>query len=168
MAEDKTPILISLGALVLSCFALGWNVYRDVILKPRLKVRLMISFVLHGEYQSPDKISINATNFGPNRIRCESIHAKNAPLWRLILRKVEYAFIVDDYTDPYSTRLPCELEVGQNCKLFMPFEKDCLFAESFTHVGITDSFGRTHWAPKKDIVKARKSYKKKFSQNNQT
>ncbi|HUS71514.1 MAG TPA: hypothetical protein VMY06_00495 [Sedimentisphaerales bacterium] len=157
-------ITISIFAIATSFLALGWNIYRDVILKPRLKVRLQISIIMQGEYKSPSKISIRATNFGPNKIRCTSIDANSATLWRRIFRKVKYAQIIDDYTDPYSSKLPCELDVGATCQLFLPFVKDCLLGEPFTHIGIMDSFGRTHWAPKKDIAKARKRYEEEFAQ----
>lgn len=163
---EKLAILLSIFAIATSFLALGWNIYRDIILKPRLKVRLKISFIMHGEYESPSKISIDATNFGPNKIICSSIHAKNAPLRRRVSRKVEYAFIIQDYTDPYCSKLPRELDVGETCNLFLSFDKDCFFSKPFTHVGITDSFGRTHWAPKKDIAKAKKMYKERFAQNN--
>jgi len=160
---EKLAILISIFAIATSFLALGWNIYRDVILKPRLKVRLQISFIMHGEYESPTKISIDATNFGPNKIICSSIHAKNAPLWRRVSRKVEYAIIIHDYTDPYSSKLPCELDVGGKCNLFLSFDKDCFLSKPFTHVGIIDTFGRTHWAPKKDVAKLRKEYKERFA-----
>ena len=159
---EKLAIVISIFALVTSFLALGWNIYRDVILKPRLKVRLMLSFIAHGEYESPTKISITATNFGPNKIICSSISGKNATLWRRVSRKIAYAFIVHDYKDPYSSKLPCELSVGEKCNLFLSFDKKCFLSEPLTHIGITDSFGRTHWAPKKDVVKLRKEYKKKI------
>lgn len=139
---EKLAILISIFAIATSFLALGWNIYRDVIMKPRLKVSLYISFIMQGEYESPDKISINATNFGPNKIRCTSIGAKIAPLWRRIFRKIKYAQIIEDYTDRYSTRLPCELDVGHTCQLFLSFDKDCLLGEPFTHVGIMSSFAR--------------------------
>lgn len=75
---EKLAILISICAIATSLLALGWNIYRDVILKPRLKVRSSISFILQGEYESPSKISISGINFGPNKIICSSIHAKEA------------------------------------------------------------------------------------------
>ena len=161
---EKLAILISIFAIATSFLALGWNIYRDVILKARLKVRLGISFIMHGEYQSPSKLSIDATNFGPNKIICSGIHAENAPLWRRVSRKVEYAVIIHDYNDPYSSKLPCELDVGEKCNLFLSFDKDCFLSKPFTHVGIYDTFGRTHWAPKKDFNKLRKEYKKRFAQ----
>ncbi len=162
---EKLAILISIFAIATSFLALGWNIYRDVVLKPRLKVRLSLSFIIQAEYQSPSKISIEATNFGPNKIICSSIHAKIAPLQRRMSRKVKYAIIIHDYKDPYCSKLPCELKVGEKCNLFLPFDKDCFLSEPFTHVGISDTFGRTHWAPKKNVTKLRKEYKEKFGQN---
>lgn len=161
-AYEKLAILISVFSVFLASLALGWNVYRDVILKPRLKVRMKICFILHGDYESPSKINIDATNFGPRKIKCTSIYAKNSTLLRRIFRRVQYAFIVHDYTDVYSTKLPCELEVGDTCNLFLDFNKGCFLSEPFTHIGISDSFGRTHWAPKKDVRKARREYEERF------
>ncbi len=160
---EQIAILISVCAIAVSFLALGWNIYRDIILKPRLKVKLQISFIKQGEYESPDKISIHAINFGPNKIICSNIVAKVAPLWRRILRVVKHAIIMYDYTDEYSEKLPCELDVGNTCTLFLPFVDDCFLAEDFTHLGIIDTFGRTHWASRKDIAKAKKKFEETFS-----
>ena len=67
-----------------------------------------------------------------------------------------------DYTNPYSSKLPCELDVGEKRVWPLPFDKDCLLSEAFTHIGICDTFGRIHWAPKKDVAKARKEYREKY------
>lgn len=162
---EKIAILLSTFSISISFLVLGWNIYRDVILKPRLKVRLQLSFIKHGEYQSPTRIAITATNFGPNKVISTGIGAKIAPLWKRVLRKVKYVVIIEDYNDPYSSKLPCELDVGRECKLFLSFDKDCFLSEPFTHVYIFDTFGRIHYAPKKDVAKARKEYKRRFSEN---
>lgn len=162
---EKIAILLSTFSISISFLVLGWNIYRDVILKPRLKVRLQLSFIKHGEYESPTKIAITATNFGPSKVICTGIGAKIAPLWRRLLRKVKYAQIIYDYTDQYSSKMPCELDVGQECKLFLPFDKDCFLSKPFTHVCIFDTFGRKHHAPKKDVSGVRKEYKRRFSEN---
>ena len=41
--KEIYALCISLAALLVSMFSLGWNFYRDVILKPRLKVTIKIS-----------------------------------------------------------------------------------------------------------------------------
>jgi len=160
---EKIAIILSTFSISISFLVLGWNIYRDIILKPRLKVRLKLSVIKHGDYESPTKISITATNFGPNKVICTGIGAKIAPLWTRILRKVKYSIIIYDWTDPYSSKMPCELDVGQECKLFLSFDKDCFLSDAFTHVGIWDTFGRIHYAPKKDVANARKEYKKNFA-----
>lgn len=79
-------------------------------------------------------------------------------MWRRVFRKVKYGFIMPDHNDPHSSSLPCELGVGSTCTLFLSFDKNCFLLEPMTHIGITDSFGRTHWAPKKAITNMRKKY----------
>ncbi len=162
---EKFAILISILSIAIATLALGWNIYRDVILKPKLKVRFRISRIIHGEYKSPSKLSISATNFGPGKIKCNGIDMKYTPIWMKILRKGKYATIIHDYNDPYSTKLPCELDVGDTCRLFLPFDKDCFLAEPCTHIGVCDTFDRIHWAPKKDLKKAKKEYYEKFRKN---
>jgi hypothetical protein len=162
---EKLAIIFSSISISISFLVLGWNIYRDVILKPRLKVSLQLSFIMHDDYESPTKISITATNFGPNKIICAGIVAKIAPFWRRLFRKVKYAIIMHDYTDSYSSKLPRELDVGQECQLFLSFNKECFLSDPFTHVGIRDTFGRVHYAPKKDVAKARKEYLGQFAQN---
>lgn len=159
---EKIAIILSIFSISISFLVLGWNIYRDIILKPRLKVRLELSFIKHGDYESPTKISITATNFGPNKIICTGIGAKIAPLWRRFFRKVKYAFIMYDYTDKYSSKIPCELDVGHDCKLFLSFDKNCFLKDPFTHICIFDTFGRKHYAPKRDVYKARKEYINRF------
>jgi len=159
---EKLAILLSSGSLCISIFVLGWNVYRDVVLKARVSVRLQLSFIAHGEYKSPTKTSLAATNLGPGKIICSGIHAKVAPLWRRLLRRTEFAFIMPDYTDPYSSKLPRELNVGEVCNLFLPFDKDCFLAKPYTHIGIADTFGRYHWAPRRDVARVREEYRRRF------
>ena len=40
--HENITIAISILAFAVSLFSLGWNVYRDVILKPRFRVRFAI------------------------------------------------------------------------------------------------------------------------------
>ena len=162
MKHETLAILISVFSIIMAALALGWNIYRDIILKPRLKVRLSIGMFMSEIYKSPDKLTIEATNFGPDKIKCVVVRIKNVTLLGKILGKNQYGFLVPDYTDPYNSKMPCKLDVGDICYWLFPFDKNCFLAEPCTHIGISDSFGRTHWVPKKDILEAQKEYKKKF------
>jgi len=158
-------IYISFAALLLSALALGWNIYRDVILKPRLKVHIQISDIYHGGKQHGPYINISATNFGPGPIVCSSINVARKSILRFlgIRRRNKYAFVVSPYDNPYSTPIPQKLEVGENITLFLLMVEDALLSVDPTHVGIFDSFGREHWASRKSLKRAKKAYFEKFS-----
>jgi hypothetical protein len=55
--------------------------------------------------------------------------------------------------------LPCKLDVGDTATFL--FDYDAPFIEQrFTHIGIRDSFGRIHWAARRDVRLAKRLYKK--------
>lgn len=153
------PIWISLLALCIGAVSLGWNIYRDVVLKPRLKMRFSFSQILRPGFSKPlDTLVLSATNFGPGSINCSMIRLKEAPLWRRLLRQTKHAFMIYDYENPLSGKLPVCLEVGQSLDLLIRWQEDCFLRNTITHIGLSDSFGRTHWASYRDVRKARKLY----------
>jgi hypothetical protein len=73
--------------------------------------------------------------------------------------------MIHDYQNPLSGQLPAYLDVGERIDLLIRYERDCFLSEDFTHIGLSDSFGRIHWASAKDVKQARKAYQKKFKDN---
>lgn len=45
MNKDEIAILVSLISLGVAALALGWNIYRDIILKPRLRVTVQKALI---------------------------------------------------------------------------------------------------------------------------
>ena len=163
MRPDQIALVVSVVSALISSIALGWNIYRDIVLKARVRVTFSVVFILHESLpERPQYLNIRATNFGPGAITLSMIVAKESPLWRRVLRKEKFAMITPDYTNPLSARLPTKLEVGDKLDLFLPFEKDCFLAKPFSKIGLNDYFGREHWAPRKDIIRARAEWKKEF------
>jgi hypothetical protein len=163
MATDQLALIVSILSAAIASLALGWNVYRDVVLKPKIVVSFSIIFIIHESLpERPQYINITATNFGPGAVTLNSIVARNAPVWRRVLRKVQYAFITPDYTNPMSGRLPTKLETGDKVELLLPFDAECLLSHTFTQVGLTDFYGRSHWAPRRAMKKAYAQWKKDF------
>ncbi len=81
MNNFHIAILISIFSLMLAMLSLGWNIYRDVILKPRLKIRYELkTLVRPGSSSRENYIVLSATNYGPGKIRCDMIHFKNQTL----------------------------------------------------------------------------------------
>jgi len=157
------PIGISLLALCISALVLGWNIYRDVVLKPRLKMRFSHSHIHHSTFSQPfETLVLSATNFAPGAIKCTMIYLKDAPLWHRLLRLTRLAVMFHDYENPMTGKLPTSLDVGEEVSLLIDWREDCFLGRGFTHIGLCDSFGRVHWAPPKDVRKAREAYQKCF------
>ena len=166
MKIEIIAILISCASILIASLSLGWNIYRDIMLKAKLKVKFGVALITHPTYNEPlERLIISATNFGPGKITCTMIFIKSFSLWKKITKKTELALLIHDYTDPLSENLPCELDIGDGKNFMLKFDKDCFLSESCTHIGIQDSFGRIHWAPRKHVKEAQKSYLEKF--NNQ-
>jgi hypothetical protein len=161
--NEYYPIVISTIAILLAAFSLGWNVYRDLLLKSRLRVSFLFVDIIGGGLPNPiPKISIAALNLGPSPIKLDMIHCQTSSLFRRLFRKVQHGIIINPDTD-MSSPLPCKLEVGETATFF--FNNDAPFIkDDFTHIGVRDSFGRIHWAPKKYMRLARKQIKEAAEQ----
>jgi len=158
------PIGISILALCVSGISIGWNIYRDIVLKARLRVSFSLREIMGPSIPMPIKtLMLSATNFGPGHIRCCMIQLRTAPLWRKLMRRSKRAVLLHDYTNPLSGKLPSRLEVGDTLDLLIPYDKDCFLREQCTHIGLSDSFGRVHWAPARDVPEARQEFKKDFN-----
>ena len=166
--RDYIPIFISIFSLLIAALALGWNIYRDVVLKARLKLDLGFKDIIGNDVPTPNRvISLRATNFGPGLITLSAIVTKNAPLWWKAFNKVEHGFVVykNKHFD-FSGDLPCKLDIGgQTGFMFRPDAK--LMTKKFTHIGIRDSFDRVHWASKKSVKQAFKFLKQEMQKAEQ-
>lgn len=164
MATENIAIVISIISVGVASLSLGWNIYRDLVLKAKVQVDLGIRTILHSSMPDrPKFVGITVTNFGPGSVNLSMIQAKNAGFGKWLLRKSQHAVIMFDYTNPLSARLPAKVEAGDRIDLLLPYNKDCFLKEDLTHVGISDFFGRVHWAPKKQIESARNSWLRDFT-----
>lgn len=159
---------ISIFSFVIASLSLGWNIYRDVILKPKLKVNFSVSNVIGEGITNPVRyVFITGTNFGPGEINCQMIRGRDATFWKRITGKNEFFVVIHDYVNPLSGQLPRKLAVGEKIDLPLLYDESdkCILKKNFTHIGISDSFGRVHYAPSKDIKKAKEQYAKDFAKN---
>ena len=150
---------ISLFSLFIATIALGWNIYRDVILKPRLRLSLMNGVIASpGEKDPPRRVTLTITNFGPGKSRPKGLHLRKTSWWRRILRRQEFAFLMQDYEDPLSGKIPCELEVGAGVTLTFRHLPNIFLEGDFNQIGVVDSFGKTHWCSRQNYREVKKSY----------
>ena len=162
MDGPTVAIVVSFLSFGVSAFALGWNIYRDVYLKARLRMSFRLVTIHHDTLSKPMwRYSLSATNLGPGKVKLQTVALREYSIWKRITRKVKHAIVIHDFKHPFGGTLPCELEMGQGTDLtFAP--DDCKWlGEEFTQIGINDSFGRTHWCNKKDILDAKKAFLEK-------
>jgi hypothetical protein len=159
------PIAISVLSFILSGIALGWNVYRDVILKARVKVSVnVVRVVSQGQRvgQGDQFIGIGVTNHGPGPVRAEMIVGRRTGFWRRLSRRTQHFVILADHTNPLNPKLPVKMEVGDSISLMLPYNESSFLNGAGTHIGISDSFGRSHFAPGKQLLAAKAQFTKDF------
>lgn len=162
--NNEAALLISAISLGIAGLSLGWNIYRDIVLKPRAKVSVSHIILVPPHVRNTPHFKISAVNHGPGVIRLNIIRFKNATFWQRITRSWTHGVLAHDWENPLSGQLPKSLEVGETLDLLFPWQEDNLFEARPTHVGIMDSFGRTHWCPTKNIRKTQKKWDEAFRQ----
>ncbi len=110
----------------------------------------------------PQKLlTISVINFGPTDITLDMINGRIKLSLKKWLNKEAGRFIViDDKLLPSGSRLPCTLKVGDKAELLFATKDIMSWALSAKKIGIMDTFGRTHWASKRQISLVSKRLKK--------
>ena len=137
MKPEYVALFVSFGSLLVAALALGWNIYRDLVLKPRLKVSFGIKGIVGGPFsKTMTYVVLSLTNFGPGSVKCGIIFYKKTSLFLRLRKKVEQGFIVHDYENPLSAQLPCRIEVGEGADFLFSITEDCFLSKDITHIGI--------------------------------
>lgn len=156
MDTSTIAIIVSIFSVGVAGLSLGWNIYRDVILKPKVDIMFGVrTIIAEALPHRPEYVVITATNFGPGSVNISMIQARNSSFWKRFIRKTKRAVIIHDYTNPLSAKLPAKLEMGDKIDLLLPYDKECLLKEEWTHIGVFDYYGNSHWAPKRHVKEAR-------------
>lgn len=159
MSTAALALLFSGLSVAIASFALGWNIYRDILAKPRVKVRMGLRQLLRsGETEFPMSVWIRALNLGPGNITLEMIVVKKSSLRRLLTRSGEFGFVKFDGAMMPGSSLPIKLEVGEHADFILPCNRDSFLGKSFTELGIKDVHDRIHWAPRKDMRESRENW----------
>jgi hypothetical protein len=160
MSLALIALLISGLSVAVASLSLGWNIYRDVIAKPRINVRMGIRQVIEdGESFNGYVTWVRGVNIGPGKVTLEIIVArKRFPMgWgngygRFGIVKFAASAIAGGST------LPLTLDPGEYADLLLPLNRDSFLGSTYTSLGIRDFHGRVHWAPSKDVRDARQQW----------
>jgi hypothetical protein len=152
--------------VVIAAIALGWNIYRDIFSKARIKVsasRVMIHRA--GMNPTGPYLSLDVTNFGPGSVKIELIVYRDTPSWRRPFSRAG-GMIVHDYENPLSATLPNRLQdPGDRLNLLLSWsnqDANCIFMHPFYRLGVRDSFGRNLWVPQNEIRLLKNKFAKEF------
>ena len=100
------------------------------------------------------KIQIIITNYGRDSLKMRELYA---------VRKGIYGvFFPNEIRIDSGLELPMTIEYGGDIKIELPFNETCFLEYKFLKLGVIDNFGKSHWASRKDMKKARKLWKKEF------
>jgi hypothetical protein len=166
MTTAEIAIIISIISAAIAGLSLGWNIYREVVLKAKIKISFGIRTIIqYGNPVRPEYVNISATNHGPGSVNLSMVQMKDSSWWRWLFRKEKYAAVIHDFKNPLSGQLPHRLEVGEKIDLLFHYNGDCMLKNGWSHIGISDYFGRTHWAESKQVKEAIDRWNKDFGKN---
>jgi hypothetical protein len=110
-----------------------------------------------------DALSLSATNMGPIQVTLHNALTKNRDrkggfgLLKPLPRFPNYRGEFQVASGPFGGGvLPKKIEVGEQFFVYFVPDYEALTSDDITHVGFSDTFGRFHWASKKDLIEARK------------
>lgn len=164
MTTADWALVISLLSLVVSLGAFIWNVWSKFIY-PKPKVRVACAFVDVVGGDDVDEVSLTAVNHGPIEVTLGKAMLFKR---RFILGNKEYGILfplhnyptVKDVTvGPFGGGLPKKLEVGQQFSAHFTPGHPTIADDTWSHIGFDDTFGRTHWASRRDLRETRKHVK---------
>ena len=164
--------LLSIIAIGISSLTLVWNILWSLhreFATPRLKVIFHVGAIYNvgGQYffaaegaitdavsrMSDWEIQIKITNYGRDTLKVRDLFAR---------RGIYKFFWSDDLRIQANIDLPIKIEYGEDTEIKLPFDEDCFLKFKFLKLGVIDNFGKSHWASRKDMKKARKLWKKEF------
>lgn len=165
MTEASGALLTSIVSVVIAFFALGWNVYRDVIDKPKGRVTIGKRLLLGGPHDAT-VIGCSVVNFGPGRLQLQMpiLRRRFFLPWR---RKHNMdGVIMHQPIIAGSGQLPATLEVGDTLTLLWPWTDEGFVRAQPTGIALVDTFGKYHWAKRKQVQQLNRDWVKDFPDAN--
>jgi hypothetical protein len=149
--HENLTFWLSVIAVGVSSFSLGWNVYRDVILKPRFRVRLRIAehprkpvpwWIRNPNGTWVPYLELSVVNLGPGLMVVGAAVIKTGGTVERVLAE----------------NLETRLEKGERIGIMLPNSDECVLDKKPSRIGIRDTFGRVRWVPRKDLKKVQREY----------
>jgi hypothetical protein len=154
--HENLPIVISVIALVISVGSLVWNIYREILLKPRMRVRFWFSQIIMPARVTAPFLKLSVLNLGPGSNTVVGARVRVRPFFLSWFREENPATAIHNFNDPFCATLPAKMAPGETIMITFPIEGNRILDPKVLRIGIEDSFNRFHWAPRKDLKRARR------------
>jgi hypothetical protein len=161
MTTADWALVVSLCSMAISLAAFIWNIWSKFIY-PKPRVQVSVAFMTWvGSDPKENVCSLSATNHGPIAV---TLYCALEVKWEWLKRN-EYSLLVplhdypmrrDHGIGPFGGGLPKKIEVGEQFSVYFPPDAEALADDEFDQIGFTDTFGRHHWAPKKQLMEVQR------------
>jgi hypothetical protein len=174
MGVADWALVISICSAGVSVAGFVWNVWSKFIYpKPRVRVSFSFMTMLMPSAQDQSSLArtennalaLTATNMGPIGVTLYNTIGASFPWWRRraasigllnpLPRFPDWPGQFNDAAGPFAGGLPKKVEVGEQFTVYFVPDHEALASEKLDRIGFTDTFGRFHWAPRRDLAKAR-------------
>ena len=166
MTTAALALLISICALVISAANLFWNIWSKFIHpRPKLRVSFAVKIAVDNFGKSPDFLGLDVTNLGPSAVVITSVAIRKKKRWIPFQAKPLIGVLMPASTPNAALSkgggtgnwiaVPKKLEVAESSSFYFPMDTEGL--TEFDRIGVYDSFGRYHPAPRRDFEGVRKS-----------
>jgi len=159
MKYDTISIWLATGGIILSSVAIGWNIFRDLINKGKLRVVCFIGYVT-ADPDTRDKLIYNITNIGKKPIIADKVmgaYKKEKFSFKRWQKSCSTFFINPRY-------IPKKLEPGEHVAEWTYIDQKFKL-ENIKHLFVIDTVGRIYKAKKKDVNKVNEKISEILSSN---
>jgi hypothetical protein len=164
MTTADWALVVSLLSFAVSLAGFIWNIWSKFIYpKPRVVVGFAVMEAWGDGGKQGTALGLHAVNHGPIEVTLKSAVCR----YELGLFKWQYALMnaLDRWPAPVNTTsgifsggLPKKLVVGEEFSVYFLHPHPVFQERPIVDVGFTDNFGRHHWAPRKSVMKVRRSH----------
>jgi hypothetical protein len=166
MTTADWALIVSLCSLTIALGSFVWNVWQKFIYpKPIVVVSVAKMVVFQGGASSQPHVSLQLVNHGPNDTTINNAiiqskkHRFDKIQWALL--NPIHNFPMEPYVGvgPFGGGLPKQLKVGESFTLRFPYEDAAFLRQPIFRIGVNDIFGRTYWAPRRQLRKLLKNFR---------
>src|SRR5712675_722184 len=152
-------LVISICSAIVSLAGFVWNVWSKFIYpKPRVQVSFSFMRVVQGNFSGEKVLVLSATNMGPVQVTLYyalvtySRWARRLSSVGLLNPLHNYPAQTTHSIGPFGGGLPKKLDVGEQFSVYLLPDHEMLAKGDYERIGFSDTFGRSHWAPRRRIL----------------